>query len=217
MTEPSLYRRLWFWAALVLTVAQLWLTRGQGVCALGNAGYDDRLFIDLAQHLIAGEWLGPFNELTLAKGPFYPLFIAGAFAAGIPLFLAQHLLYAAACALFTRALRPAIASGWWRLLIFALLLWNPMSFEASSMGRPAGSGRGRLLPDPRGGHLARAERRPAGWRLPVRRGEGFPRPAASRRRPAGARRRRRVPPGAAGVRRKSAALPLVRHERVPLG
>ena len=80
MTAPAVHRqRLWLAIALALTVLKLWLTRGQGVFALGSAGHDDRLFIELAQHLIRGEWLGPYNELTLAKGPFYSLFIAAAF------------------------------------------------------------------------------------------------------------------------------------------
>lgn len=132
---PVLRNRLWLAAALGLTVAKLWLSRGQGVYALGGAGHDDRLFIELAQHLVRGDWLGPYNELTLAKGPFYPLFIAAAFLIGLPLFLAQHAFYAAACGAFVRALRPAIASAGARFIIFAFLLWNPMSYDGPSMGR----------------------------------------------------------------------------------
>jgi len=136
MTDPAVLRnRLWFGVALGFTALKLWLTRGQGVFAIGNAGYDDRLFLELAQHLVRGEWLGPYNELTLAKGPFYSLFIAAAFTVGLPLFLAQQLFYAAACGLFTRALRPAVTSAGARLGIYLLLLWNPMTFDAPSMGR----------------------------------------------------------------------------------
>ena len=136
MTAPGLHRqRLWLAIALALTVLKLWLTRGQGVYAIGSAVHDDRLFIGLAQHLIRGEWLGPYNEFTLAKGPFYSLFIAAAFSLGVPLFLAQQTFYAAACALFARALRPAVTSAGARLAIYALLLWNPMTFDGSSMGR----------------------------------------------------------------------------------
>lgn len=136
MTAPAVHRqRLWLAIALALTVLKLWLTRGQGVFALGSAGHDDRLFIELAQHLIRGEWLGPYNELTLAKGPFYSLFIAAAFSLGVPLFLAQQAVYATACAMFVRALRPVVTSGGMRLAVYALLLWNPMTFDGSSMGR----------------------------------------------------------------------------------
>jgi hypothetical protein len=128
-------RHLWLGAAVALTALKLWLSRGQGVFAIGSAGHDDRLFIELAQHIVRGEWLGPYNELTLAKGPFYPLFIAAAFLAGVPLFLAQHVFYAAACGLFTRALRPAIKSAGTRLAAYSLLLWNPMTYDLPGMGR----------------------------------------------------------------------------------
>ncbi|AOS44948.1 hypothetical protein Verru16b_02017 [Lacunisphaera limnophila] len=132
---PALRNRLWLAAALTLTAAKLWLSRGPGVYAIGSAGHDDRLFLELARHLVAGEWLGPYHELTLAKGPFYPLFIAASFLIGLPLFLAQHAFYAAACGAFVRALRPAVTAAGARFAIFALLLWNPMTFDGPSMGR----------------------------------------------------------------------------------
>jgi hypothetical protein len=136
MRPPEKKReRLWLAAGLLLAVAKLWLTRGQSVFAIGPSDHDDFLFLRLAEYLVRGDWLGPYDQLTLIKGPFYPLWIAGAFLLGIPLFLSQHLLYAGACALFTRACRPAIKSGGARFALYALLLWNPMSFDASSMGR----------------------------------------------------------------------------------
>lgn len=136
MSDPALPRhRLWLAVGLALTAFKLWLSRGQGIFAIGDAGYDDRLFLELAQHLVRGEWLGPYNELTLAKGPFYSIFIAAVFTLGVPLFLAQQVFYAAACALFTRALRPSVTATGARLAIYTLLLGNPMSFDAPSMGR----------------------------------------------------------------------------------
>ncbi|HKB56241.1 MAG TPA: hypothetical protein VKC51_01515, partial [Lacunisphaera sp.] len=135
MTAAVHRNRLWLAVALALTVLKLWLTRGQGVYAIGSAGLDDRLFLELAQHLVRGEWLGPYNELTLAKGPFYSLFIAAVFSLGVPLFLAQQMFYATACALFTRALHPALARPGAQFAVYTLLLWNPMTFDAPSMGR----------------------------------------------------------------------------------
>lgn len=127
--------RVWFWAAVALTLLKLWLTRGLDVYALGGADHDDALFVRLAQHLVRGEWLGPYDQLTLAKGPAYPLFIAAAFWAGLPLFLAQQLLYTGASAALVRAVRPALASAAGRFGLFALLLINPMSYDTTSLGR----------------------------------------------------------------------------------
>lgn len=136
MTE-RVSRTTWFWlaAGIILTAYKFWLTRGQTIFAIGQAGHDDRLFLLLAQSIANGEWLGAYNQLTLAKGPFYSLWIAGTYWLGVPLLLANQIAYAGACALFVRACRPAIASAAALFALYALLLWNPVTFEASSLGR----------------------------------------------------------------------------------
>lgn len=127
--------RSWFWAAVALTAAKLWLVSGLRVYAIGPSFHDDRLFIELAEHLMKGEWLGPYTQFTLAKGPMYSMFIAAAFKLGVPLFLAQHLLYAAACGVLTWSLRPWLRAGAARFTCYTVLLWNPMSYEAENLGR----------------------------------------------------------------------------------
>ncbi|HLP09572.1 MAG TPA: hypothetical protein VK178_15520 [Opitutaceae bacterium] len=134
MNEPATDRR-WFWAALALTALKLWLTAAQPIFAIGPALHDDALFLQLGESIARGEWLGAYNQMTLAKGPFYPLWIALAHLIGVPLFLSQHLLYAGACAALVRACRPALTSAAARFGFYALLLWNPMTFDASSLGR----------------------------------------------------------------------------------
>src|SRR4051812_4476167 len=85
--------RGWLWAAVLLTAAKLWLVAGQRVFAIGPAFHDDRLFLELAGHILSGQWLGPYSQMTLAKGPMYPVFIAAVFKLGVPLAFAQHLIY----------------------------------------------------------------------------------------------------------------------------
>lgn len=126
---------IWLWLAVALTGAKLWLTLGQPVYAIGPAVHDDALFLKLARSLVRGEWLGAYDQFTLAKGPFYPLFIAFVFWVGVPLALAQHLFYAGACATFARAVRPAIHSAGASCGLYALLLLNPMSWEGPTNGR----------------------------------------------------------------------------------
>ena len=136
MNAPSASSgRWWFAAAITLTVAKLWLTAAQPVFAIGFAGYDDALFLKLAESVRHGDWLGAYDHLTLAKGPFYSLWIAFWNLFGVPLLLSQQLLYVGACAALVRACRPAIASAAARFGFYALLLWNPMTFDASSLGR----------------------------------------------------------------------------------
>lgn len=128
MTGP---RRAWPWllAALALAAVRLALTAGDGVTAYPDASLDDRLFIELARHLAAGAWMGPYDAMTLTKAPFYPMWIAAAYRAGVPLLWAQHLLYAAACALAVLALLPLGLGPRWGLGAFALLLFNPITFD----------------------------------------------------------------------------------------
>lgn len=127
--------RGWLLAAVVLTAGKLWLTSGQTIFAIGPAFHDDRLFADLAAHLINGDWLGPYNQFTLAKGPMFPLFIAAMFWIGLPLMLAQQLLYATACVAVTRALAPWLKGAGRQFAVYAILLWNPMSYDAGNLSR----------------------------------------------------------------------------------
>ena len=83
----------WLWAAILVTVLKLWLTNSQTVFAIGPAFHDDQLFVKLAAHIINGEWLGPYDQFTLAKGPIFPLFIAATFWIGLPLIFAKQLFY----------------------------------------------------------------------------------------------------------------------------
>lgn len=126
---------VWLWAAVLLTVAKLWLTRGQPVYAIGMAGHDERLFLTLAENIFQGNWLGTYDQLTLAKGAFYSIWVAFVFWIGLPLNFAQQLAYAGACAAVVIACRPALRFHSARLGLYALLLWNPMTYEAPTLGR----------------------------------------------------------------------------------
>src|SRR5947209_317222 len=80
-----------------------------------NLPDDDGLFARQAQALLnvrdlSSGWLGAYDNLTLVKGPIYPLWIAVNKCLGMPLSLAEQLLYVAACALFTLAVRPLVRS-----------------------------------------------------------------------------------------------------------
>ena len=134
-SKPSSRFRFWFWAGVLLTAVKLWLTRGQPVYAIGQAMHDDRLFLVMAESIIKGEWLGSYSQMTLAKGPFYSIWIAMLYWIGIPLGLGVQMAYAAACAVLTRACRPAIRSGVALFALYAFLLCNPMSVEGPTLCR----------------------------------------------------------------------------------
>ncbi len=126
-------------ARLVLTciaffLIKLWLIGPLELVAV-KMPHDDLLFINQAENIIEGNWLGPYNQLTLIKGSFYPIFIAGAHFLGIPLLTAQQILYAIACGVVIWALSPVIRQPWILLLIFLFLLLNPFTYNYPAMGR----------------------------------------------------------------------------------
>jgi hypothetical protein len=123
-------RPRWLWFCFtVLTLIKLWLVSGQTLVVNCGETYDDRLFLNIANHLLDGRWLGPYDQFTLAKGMFYPLWIAVMHFLNVPLLLSQHLLYIAACFITIVAIKPIVRTSAILLLIFIVLLFNPMSYS----------------------------------------------------------------------------------------
>src|SRR5437016_12008230 len=98
--------------ALILVALKLWLVAAQPVVRHANSSFDDRLYLALAEQVLKGDWLGPYSQFTLMKGPMYSLFIAGTFLSAVPLPIAQHLLYLLGCILLVLALRPCFDASW---------------------------------------------------------------------------------------------------------
>jgi hypothetical protein len=119
---------------VLITTIKLWLVDAQDFIATYTPA-DDYLFIKLAKNILSGTWLGPYDHYTLVKGPIYPLFIAVTHHTGIPLLLAQHLLYSAICILAVVALRPLLKNQWFLVCIFFLLLFNPFTYSYPGTGR----------------------------------------------------------------------------------
>ncbi len=93
---------------VAFTVFKIWLTQGQLLSAWGQAIHDDMLFVSLAASIREGQWLGPYNNLTLAKGPIYPLWLALSSLTGLSVLLTQQVLYALAALVLTAALMPLL-------------------------------------------------------------------------------------------------------------
>ncbi|HEY8564364.1 MAG TPA: hypothetical protein VIL65_02605 [Beijerinckiaceae bacterium] len=130
MIAPFQNRYFVLSAYLLIAAASLWLRTGFPVHAIGPAGHDDYLFVRSAILLGAGQWLGPYDNLTLAKGMFYPLFILASKVAGLPLKLAEHVIYLAAALGFARLAGRLARSETLALLLFLVLACNPVLWTA---------------------------------------------------------------------------------------
>jgi len=123
---------IWIWIIPGIGVlVRLWLTESQPLFAIGNAMHDDRLFLTLAKNILDGNWLGPFDSLTLIKGPFFSIWVALAHILGIPLLLSGHILYAASCLLFAHAVKPLLSNKFSFVFLYLILLFNPAGFDAA--------------------------------------------------------------------------------------
>ena len=120
-------RFLVWWMAFLILV-RLWLVESQLDVVATYTPADDYLFVRLAKNILSGAWLGPYDHYTLVKGPVYPLFIAFTHLTGVPLLLAQQLLYSIFCVLVVVIFRPLFKSQWPLVFIFFFLLFNPFMY-----------------------------------------------------------------------------------------
>ena len=95
------------------------------VAVFANADHDDGYFLRTAQHLARGEWFGPFNQMTLIKGPGYSFFLAAAAWLGMPSTLLQAVLALVSAGTLGWVVCRLSGSRLFGLLIFLVVLWHP--------------------------------------------------------------------------------------------
>ena len=95
-----------------------------------NALHDDGLFIRQGIRLAHLQWLGNYDQLTLAKGPGYPIFLAINSWLGLPVSAGHAIFHCVASGLFGWTCSRASGSRGLGLAAFCLLLWNPLFLTA---------------------------------------------------------------------------------------
>jgi hypothetical protein len=129
--DPSVARyqissKPYYAAILLIAALSIWLRTGFPVFAIPASPGDNQLFIRTARYPQTGQWLGPYDNLTLAKGMLYPMFIIMAFWASVPLKIAEQVVYLVACAMTAGVVRKQVGSGLLDVILFALLAFNPV-------------------------------------------------------------------------------------------
>lgn len=115
--------KLW-WPGLLVCSLYLLLIGTLPFEANPISPHDDDLFVTLASHIAAGQWLGPYSALSLAKGPLLPAVMGRAIALGWPVSLVLRSFYALCCWLTCSLALPA-RPNWLRWLGLSLLLLDP--------------------------------------------------------------------------------------------
>ena len=97
-----------------------------------DSAYDGLLFARNALSIESGDWLGQYHQITLAKGPGYPLFIAGTHLAGLELKVAEQLVYLSAVGALALAVLVTTRRSWLATAAFVFLALDPSNFGVSS-------------------------------------------------------------------------------------
>lgn len=124
-------------AALVLivvatTAVSMWLRARGYTWLLADMIFDDELFTRSAGQILDGNWLGPYDMMTLSKGPTYPLFIAGAYRLNVPLKLAEHGLHLVAAGTLAWAVWRVFRLRAVALAAYVVVALNPAYFGSAA-------------------------------------------------------------------------------------
>ena len=120
---------------VAVTIQKLYIVSFIQCKALATAACDDRLMVNQAVNILSGEWLGKYTDMTLVKGMFYPLYLALIHRLGGHYFTVTTILYAMACLLFCMCIRKICKSNVVLLLIYIVMLFNPVMVSSNVFTR----------------------------------------------------------------------------------
>jgi hypothetical protein len=102
--------------------------------APAGSAYDDVLFVRGASALLHGQWFGPFDQLTLAKGPAYPIFIAVTNRLNVPLSVGEQCTYLLACAALAACVLVITRRTILACAVYVVLVLDPVNYALYNAG-----------------------------------------------------------------------------------
>ena len=121
--------------AIFFLIITLILMKDVTIYAITTAFADDQLMVHIAEKLLRLNWLGGYNHYTLAKGCFFPFFLAVGKFFHIDFISCVQIFYALSCYLFLRAIRPVICFQWTIYPFYLLMLFNPIMASSEVIQR----------------------------------------------------------------------------------
>ncbi len=128
--------RDFLFAGLLLGLFKLWLVSGDEIVA-NYSPHDALWFIQSAkQRYWLGPYDAPFGAPSFIRPPAYPLFIALTKLTGIPLRLSTELLFLTAAFVFALSIIKTGKSRLLAILLYAVIIFHPASFEVNCRATP---------------------------------------------------------------------------------
>lgn len=129
-------RKIIFWCSIIgLGIIKQILVGALPLQAYADQGADDMLMIRLTDSIMDGNWLGEYNEMTLVKGCFFPLYLACINGVGLSFMSVSSLLYTVSCIIFCMGIWPLFKRKALVLVLYTILLFNPVSAAAWTFQR----------------------------------------------------------------------------------
>ena len=112
---------------IILIVIKFLLATRLPAYIISDNAHDDLWTVKAAESILAGNWLGNYDQYTLIKGCFAPLLMAFTNGIGATYLGMYTLLYCISCVVFVKAVQPILKSVLHECLLFTFLLFNPSS------------------------------------------------------------------------------------------
>ncbi len=113
---------------IILFFLKLWLVHIQPLY-IKDQDHDDAMFVKIAYSILNGGWLGTYDDITLSKGVVGILFLVVSNILNISYLTSLQIVYFLACLSVIYMLNYVIKNKKILLIIFLILLFNPISYS----------------------------------------------------------------------------------------
>lgn len=128
-------KKYWFPILVIITLIRFSLSYNLPSFYISNLKYDDKLMINQFTSIISGNYLGDYNNYTLIKGFIFPIILSVFKFTKISYSVLFTFIYILSCIYFTLSLKGIIKNKKILILIYIILLFNPISYSSDLFQR----------------------------------------------------------------------------------
>lgn len=122
-------------AIIVFAILKQLLVANIPITPYPNQAYDDNMMVEMSKNIRAGNWLGEYNSNVLVKGPVFPIILAVINYLGLSYIGTMNFIYTLSCIFFVYTLRRVLKTKKSLLIVYLVLLFNPVSYAVWTLQR----------------------------------------------------------------------------------
>ncbi|MEY8516547.1 hypothetical protein AALC25_06350 [Lachnospiraceae bacterium 29-84] len=122
-------------AVLAAAAVKQVLVAGLPIYAIPTAVCDDQLMKKWAFQMVLNNWTGEFDAYTFMKEPGFSFFLSVIYRLHLPYIFSITLGYTIASIIFSTSLRKIFPSDKFVYVVYLVVLFNPLSFDLSTVQR----------------------------------------------------------------------------------